>query len=73
MSRSLLTGDWAEQLETARELTVHTKAPEKYMLLDLENGRCFVGTKEGESNWKELEGDEASYMLEMVRQHSGIL
>jgi len=73
MSRSLLTGDWAEQLETARELTVHTKAPEKYMLLDLENGRCFVGTKEGESSWKELEGDEASYMLEMVRQHSGIL
>jgi hypothetical protein len=73
MSRSLLTGDWAEQLETVRELKVCTKAPEKYMLLDLENGRCFVGTKEGESCWKEVESDEAGFMLETVRQNSGMM
>lgn len=73
MSRSLLTGEWAQQLDSARDLIVHTRVPEKYMLIDLENGRVFRGTLEGESYWEELPSQEAIFQIDMVRQNSGLL
>jgi hypothetical protein len=35
-----------EELDYAVDLTVHTKAPEKWLLIDLETGQEYVGSKE---------------------------
>lgn len=35
-----------EEYEEATDLTVHTKAPGKWLLIDLETGQEYVGNKE---------------------------
>jgi hypothetical protein len=35
-----------EELDTAVQLSVITKAPEKYVLLDLETGQVYVGSNQ---------------------------
>jgi len=71
-NRSLLTGEWANELDIARTLVIKSKAPAKYMLVDLENGKVYRGTESGESSWQELPVDEAAFQLDTVRQDIGI-
>jgi hypothetical protein len=39
-------GAEVEEFEKAVDLTVHTKAPGKWLLIDLETGQQYVGSKD---------------------------
>lgn len=55
-TRTLLDGKTVTELEKARTLTVHTKCPEKWLLIDLETGERYTGyTTPGPSHWKKIE------------------
>jgi hypothetical protein len=42
-------------------LTVYTKCPEKYMLVDRETGECYTGyATEGKNSWKKSEPCQTS-------------
>jgi hypothetical protein len=42
--RSLLNGDKVKELDSPVTITVYTKCPEKWMLVDMETGQHYVGT-----------------------------
>jgi 6-phosphofructokinase len=46
-SRKLASGGEVPGLDNVVELTVHTKAPEKWVLIDMENGRMYQGSYRG--------------------------
>lgn len=41
--RNLINGESVEDFDTSIDLTVHTKAPEKWLLIDLETGQMYRG------------------------------
>ena len=44
MSRTLLDGTEVEDFDEAIDLTIHTKCPEKWLLIDLETGQEYIGS-----------------------------
>jgi hypothetical protein len=55
--RKLLDGNTVDELEKAVELTIKTKCPEKWLLIDLETGERYTGYPDptaGNSNWKKI-------------------
>lgn len=54
--RKLLNGSIVEETETAVDLTIHTKAPGKWLLIDLETGQEYIGSKEPNlyGKWKRV-------------------
>jgi hypothetical protein len=42
--RKLINGEEAEEFETAVDLTIHTKCPGKWLLIDLETGQEYIGS-----------------------------
>jgi hypothetical protein len=54
--RTLQNGDQVPELDNAVTLTVYTKCPEKYILIDQETGQRYVGhSTTGTFNWRKLE------------------
>lgn len=54
--RKLLDGRQVPELEEAKILTIKTKAPEKWLLIDLETGERYTGhTTDGKNNWRKLD------------------
>jgi hypothetical protein len=54
--RKLQDGTWAEELEETKILTVKTKCPEKWMLVDKETGEVYIGyTSNGKNSWKKID------------------
>lgn len=55
--RQLITGEKVSEFETPVDLTVHTKAPEKWLLIDLETGQVYQGSEKPNlyGKWKRLE------------------
>lgn len=57
--RKLKNGESVEELDSPISLTVRTKCPEKYLLIDLETGQTYRGenapNKYGQ--WKRVEND----------------
>jgi len=54
--RTLLDGTAVTELEEPKVLTVNTKCPEKWMLIDLETGERYIGyPTEGKNSWKKVE------------------
>lgn len=50
--RKLLDGREVEELDEAKVLTVKTKCPEKWMLIDTETGEVYTGhTTDGKNSW----------------------
>ena len=42
--RKLINGKEAEEFDYAIDLTIHTKCPEKWLLIDLETGQEYMGS-----------------------------
>lgn len=45
MTRKLLDGTEVEEYEKAVDLTIHTKAPSKWKLVDMETGQEYIGSE----------------------------
>jgi len=54
--RKLLSGENVEELDSAIDLTIHTKCPEKWLLIDLETGQEYIGSKKPNlyGKWKRV-------------------
>lgn len=58
-TRTLIDGRVVPELEMPKTLTVYTKCPEKWVLVDMETGDRYNGySTEGSLNWRKLENDE---------------
>ena len=54
--RTLQDGTEVQELEQAKTLTVHTKCPEKWKLVDMETGEVYIGyATEGNLSWRRVE------------------
>lgn len=54
--RKLLDGRQMPELEEAKILTIKTKCPEKWLLIDLETGERYTGyNSEGKNDWRKLD------------------
>lgn len=57
-SRKLLDGSEVIELDSAILLTVKTKCPSKWLLIDQETGERYTGYEtEGKNSWKKLVED----------------
>lgn len=53
--RKLIDGTNVQELDEPKTLTVFTKCPEKYMLIDMETGQIYVGySTDGKNSWKKV-------------------
>ena len=54
--RQLLDGSFVPETEKAVDLTIHTKAPEKWLLIDLETGQEYLGSENPNlyGKWKRI-------------------
>lgn len=51
--RKLIDGTNVQELDEPKTLTVFTKCPEKYMLVDMETGQVYTGhATVGKNSWK---------------------
>jgi hypothetical protein len=57
--RKLINGEFVPSLDKAIDLTIHTKCPEKWLLIDMETGQKYVGAPEPHlyGKWKRIEED----------------
>jgi len=55
-TRILIDGNEVEEFEQAVDLTIHTKCPEKWLLIDLETGQEYVGSDKPNlyGKWKRI-------------------
>lgn len=55
--RKLQNGKLVNETEKAIDLTIHTKCPEKWMLIDMETGQKYIGSQEPNlyGKWKRVE------------------
>lgn len=44
--RKLLNGEFITEYDKAIDLTIHTKAPQKWLLIDMETGQEYIGSAE---------------------------
>jgi hypothetical protein len=54
--RKLIDGSEVEEFDKAVDLTIHTKAPEKWLLIDLETGQEYIGSDKPNlyGKWKRI-------------------
>ena len=52
--RKLKDGTLAEELEFSRTLSVYTKCPSKWKLIDLETGEEYIGQVDSKRDWKKI-------------------
>lgn len=59
-TRKLLDGTEVVELEFSTTLSIHTKCPQKWKLIDMETGEEYIGTlpyqRKKERNWKKING-----------------
>ena len=56
MNRKLIDGSEVPELEEAQVLTVRTKCPEKWLLVDRETGEIYTPyTTPGPNQWKKID------------------
>jgi hypothetical protein len=54
--RKLKDGSTVEELVEPKILTIKTKCPEKWMLVDLETGERYIGhASDGKNDWKKID------------------
>ncbi len=56
MSRKLIDGSEVQELESPQVLTISTKCPEKWLLVDRETGEIYTPyTTPGPNQWKKID------------------
>jgi hypothetical protein len=64
MIRNLLNGTSAVELGESKTLTVKTKCPEKWLLIDQETGEVYRGfTTNGKNSWEKIDNSPYTEML----------
>lgn len=55
-TRKLLDGTEVEEFDVAVDLTIHTKCPEKWLLIDMETGQEYIGSEKPNlyGKWKRI-------------------
>lgn len=57
-TRKLIDGSNADEFEFAVTLSIHTKCPEKWKLIDLETGEEYIGVlptkRKKDRHWKKI-------------------
>ena len=55
--RKLIDGSEVPELENAVDLTIHTKCPEKWLLIDQETGQKYIGSEKPNlyGKWKRID------------------
>ncbi len=61
--RKLINGEEAEDFNDATDLTIHTKCPSKWILIDLETGQVYRGLKDPGpyGKWERLKEKMSNY------------
>jgi len=58
-TRKLKDGSYVDELNEPVTLTVYTRCPEKYMLVDMETGQKYIGRiTKGKSSWKKIKSND---------------
>jgi hypothetical protein len=71
LERKLKTGKTAKELSTAKTLTVYTKCPEKYLLVDLETGEKYLGNPSGSKlSWNKITEAEFRILKNLLDNNS---
>lgn len=53
--RKLINDEMVPELEEPKTLTVYTKCPEKWKLIDMETGEVYVGySTDGKQSWRKI-------------------
>jgi len=53
--RKLITGEEVSELKESKTLTVYTKCPEKWKLIDMETGEVYIGySSDGPLSWQKI-------------------
>jgi hypothetical protein len=56
MTRKLVDGTTVKELKEPTTLTVYTKCPQKWMLVDKETGEVYIGNiTKGKNSWKKID------------------
>ena len=65
--RKLINGDSAENNSEPTDLTIHTKCPSKWILIDLETGQMYRGLKNPDKwgKWKRLRTKLTSWTVSL--------
>lgn len=64
MIRNLLNGTSVVELEESKTLTVKTKCPEKWLLIDQETGEVYRGfTTNGKNSWEKIDNSPYAEIL----------
>jgi len=69
MTRKLIDGAEVQEYDKAIDLTIHTKCPEKWLLIDLETGQEYRGSKDPNlyGKWKRVkDGQDSSLNKEKM-------
>ena len=57
--RKLQNDVYVDELDEPITLTVYTRCPEKYMLVDMETGQKYIGRiTKGKSSWKKIKSND---------------
>ena len=55
-TRKLVDGTKAKELDEPTTLTIYTKCPQKWMLVDKETGEVYIGhITKGKNSWKKID------------------
>ena len=58
MLRTLLTGEEVISFADTKILTVKTKCPEKWKLVDMETGEEYIGrSTDGKNSWRKIQAN----------------
>jgi hypothetical protein len=58
-TRTLQDGRVVEELDVVRPLWIHTRCPDKWLLIDMETGEQYVGCKtKGLQDWEKVNAIE---------------